>query len=66
MYTIEPHTSKIITYVYTFTPQQGVSGRDENAEPILRTSHLVNTPQGVRGAEEGNTRVVLLQLRLGI
>ncbi len=49
MYAAEPHTSlmkshalKSITYVCTFAPQQGVSGGDENAEPVLCTSHPAN------------------------
>ena len=50
----------------TFTPQQGVSGRDKNASPyyIPATQHLL--AQRMRGAEGGNTRVVLLQLHLSI
>ncbi len=55
-YAVEPHTSlkkfhtlKTITYVYTFASQQGVSGGDENAEPVLHTSH----PANARPTSEG-------------
>jgi len=36
---MKSHTSKSISYVYTFASQQGVSGGDENAEPDIRIWH---------------------------
>jgi hypothetical protein len=38
-------------YVYMFAPQEGVSGRDENASPYYVPANQQTLAQGVRGAE---------------
>jgi hypothetical protein len=55
---VEPHTSlmkshtlKIIMYVYTFAPQEGVSGGDENASLYYIPAAQQTLALGVRGAE---------------
>jgi len=48
---IKSHTSKIIMYVYTFAPQQGVSGGDENASAYCLPATQQTHAQGVSGTK---------------
>jgi hypothetical protein len=41
----------MVTYVHTFTPQEGVSGGDENASTYYAPATQQMHAQGVRGAE---------------
>jgi hypothetical protein len=61
-----PHTSSLWiarnTYVRAFTPQEGVSGRDENASPYYVLAAQRRSPP----ASEGSERANVLALRAGI
>jgi len=48
---MKSHILKIIMYVYTFTPQEGVSGGDENASLYYIPAAQKTLALGVRGAE---------------
>jgi hypothetical protein len=48
---MKSHTSKIIMYIYTFAPQEGVSGGDENASLYYIPAAQQTLALGVRGAE---------------
>ena len=56
-----PQTPSDVTSTYPLVTQQGVSGRDKNTD-----QHYVPAAQLTGGAEGAGTRVVLLQLCLGI
>jgi hypothetical protein len=60
-----PQSPSDVTYVYIRLSAGGLRRRPER-QPILRTSRPATLAQQVRGAEGGNTRVVLLQLHLSI
>jgi hypothetical protein len=60
-----PQTPSDVISTYPLVTQQGVSGGDEDADQHYVPAAQLCSPRA-RGAEGASTRVVLLQLRLGI